>query len=54
MIQWLSTPRRPEFDSQTMHSFLVLFHLIKVARLRILVEEEGVQRVYVGIRYPHQ
>ena len=36
-------PRRPGFDAQTMHSFLVLFHLIKVARLVILVQEEGGQ-----------
>ena len=35
-----------------MHSFFVLFHLIKVVGLVILLEEEGGQRVYVGTRYP--
>ena len=45
MVQWLRRPRQLGFEP---HSFLVLFHLIKVVRLTILVEEEGVQRVYVG------
>ena len=47
VVQWLSRPRRPGFDTQTMHSFLVPFHLIKVVRIRILAEEEGGQRVYM-------
>ena len=52
MGQWLSQPRRLGFDAQVLHSFLVLFHLIKVVRLKILVEEEGGHRVDVEIRYP--
>ena len=36
------------------HSFLILFHLIKVVKLRIFVEEERGQRVYVGIHYTTQ
>ena len=52
VIQWLSWPHRPGFYAQTVYSFLVLVHLIKVVRLRILVQEEGGQRVYVGNRYP--
>ena len=51
--QWLSQPRRLGFDAQVLHSFLVLFHLIKVVRLKILVEEEGGHRVDVEIRYPN-
>ena len=51
VVQWLSRPHRPGFDPQTLHSFLVLFHLIKVVRLKILVEEEGGHRVDVGIYY---
>ena len=47
VVHWLSRPRQPGFGTQTMHSFLVLFHLIKVVRLRILVEEEGGQRAYM-------
>ena len=50
--QWLSQPRRPGFDAQALHSFLVLFHLITVVRLKILVEEEWGHRVDVEIRYP--
>ena len=34
------------------YGFLVNFRLKKVARLRLLVEEERDHRVYVGIRYP--
>ena len=52
VVQWLIRPLQPGFDAQTLHSFLVLFHLIKVVRLKILVEEEGGHRVDVGIRYP--
>ena len=37
-----------------MHSFLVLFHPIKVVWLRNLVEEEGGQRVLMRICYPSQ
>ena len=50
VVQWLIRPLQPGFDAQTLHSFLVLFHLIKVVRLKILVEEEGGHRVDVGIR----
>ena len=38
-------------STQTVHYFFVLFHLKKVVRLTILVEEEGGHRVDVGIRY---
>lgn len=41
VLQWLSRLRRPGFDAQSVDSFLVLFHLIKVVRFRILAEEEG-------------
>ena len=51
VVEWLSTPRWPGFDAQTVHSSIAHFHLIKVVRLRILVEEEGGHRVYVEIRY---
>ena len=38
--------------SVTMHiEFLSSFRFIKVVRIRILVEEEGGHRVYMGIRY---
>ena len=30
VVQWLNRPYRSEFEAQTMHSFLVLFHLVKV------------------------
>ena len=50
MVQWLSRSRRPGLDAQNLHSFLVLFHLIKVVRFIILVEEEAGHRVDVGIR----
>lgn len=30
----------PGFNAQTMHNFFVLFHLIKVVRIRDLVEEK--------------
>ena len=52
VVQWLSQPRLTGFDAQPLHSFLVLFHLIKVVRLKLLVEEEGSHRVDVEIRYP--
>ena len=50
VVQQLSRPCQPGIDAQTMYSFLVLFHLV---RLRILVGEEGDRRVYVGIHYPY-
>lgn len=53
VVQWLGKPRRHGFNAKAMHSFLVLFHLKKVARLRTLLEEEGGHKIYVGIRCPN-
>ena len=53
VVQSLSRPRQSGFNAQTLHSFLVLFHLRKVVRLRILVEEERDKRVYMEIHYLH-
>ena len=57
MVEWLSSPhRRPSArvrpPDPALHNLLVLFHLRKVVRLKILVEKEGGQRVDEGIHYP--
>ena len=37
VVQWFSRPHWPGFDAQAMHSFLVLFHLIKVVLVRLRI-----------------